>query len=68
MDRGINGETCALVILDVATDFIECYPTKQKSADEAYSAMDEFEGPTRVVVRFHSDNAPELNKAAKMIG
>ena len=68
VDRGINGETCALVILDVATDFIECHPMKKKTADAAYSAMDEFEGPNRVVMRFHSDNAPELIKAAKMIG
>ena len=68
VEKGINGETCALVVLDVATDWLACYPLKAKSAQAAYEALDDFEGPKRCVALFHSDNAPELIKAAKMIG
>ena len=32
LDRGLNGETCGLVIMDVATDDLECYGCDDKSA------------------------------------
>ena len=68
LDKGIRGETCLLVILDVATDWLECYPLKTKHADSIYESLYKFEGKERVVMRFYSDRAPELIKAAQQMG
>ena len=47
LDKGINGETCALIICDRHTDILACYPLRSKSKDEAYTALNDFEGASR---------------------
>ena len=67
-DMGGAGERAALVVRDLATGWISCYPLPNKSADSARNALDLFEGPRRVVQLFYSDNAPELIAAAIELG
>ena len=47
LDKGINGETCALIICDRHTDILACYPLRKKDKDEAYTALNDFEGAKR---------------------
>jgi hypothetical protein len=65
MDRGVAGETSALVILDRATKWLECYPIADKSSDEVVRALKDCVGPAGHVGLFYTDCSPELDKARK---
>ena len=67
-DRGIDGETAGLVLVDVFTDDLACYGCIDKSGDTAFHHMNHYEGPFRKIRYFYSDASGELNKAARMLG
>ena len=58
----------ALTVLDRGTGWLACYPLPGKSADAAYAALSDFEGPRSLVQKFYSDNAPELVQAVRRLG
>jgi len=68
MDRSIDGKRDAVVIYDVATLYLDCFPTGSRSAEETLQALNHFIGPKEKVTMFYSDAARELNSAAKTLG
>ena len=44
--QGLTGEKNALVLLDRATWYIECFPLGTKSSGDAWDAFNEFLGPS----------------------
>ena len=66
-DRSIEGHKAGLVLFDVGTQYLDCFPVVDKSAESAAEAMQEFQGKD-IVTLFYSDCAPELTKAAKALG
>eukprot|EP00971_Amphidinium_carterae_P097211 1923852-Amphidinium_carterae.1 len=55
-----------VVILDVATGWLQCYPVKTKhcQADEVCTALRDIRGPRLSIKVMYSDNVPELVQAA----
>ena len=45
--------------------WLDCYATGSKSAEDATEALQHFVGPAEKVNLFYTDDAPELNAAAK---
>jgi hypothetical protein len=68
MDRSIDGQRDAVVLYDVATMHLDCYPTGSRHADETLMALDHFIGPKETVKMFYTDAARELHSAAKTLG
>lgn len=68
MSIGFNGERFAVVLYDRGTDALACYPVKNKSGQAAFDAMNDFEGNTRRIKYFYTDNAPELLAAGRRLG
>ena len=64
----VDGDACAVVIVDRATGWMGCYPTATKSAEEAKKALQDFVGNTDSVGCLYTDNAEELNIAADELG
>ena len=64
-DQGINGETNGIVLLDVATGWLDCIATRTKTGDDTYAALTEFAGPRTYVDYFYADGGSELSRAAK---
>ena len=58
----------ALVIRDVGTGWLDCYPVPSKSADDTYTALQHAFGPGTAIRSIHSDDAPELKKACRDLG
>ena len=46
-DRGLNGETCGLVLLDVGTDDLQCYGCADKSGNTAFEHMNDYRASIR---------------------
>ena len=46
-DRGIHGETNAIVLFDFATGWLDCIPVKSRNTDEAVRAINISEVPKR---------------------
>ena len=65
--RWINGEKDGIVLSDLATNAIGCYPVKDRSSESAYNAFKSFAGACRVD-RLHTDGAPEFERSAKALG
>jgi hypothetical protein len=68
VDRGINGESNGVVLFDIGTRWLDCIPVHSRNEDDTYAAMREFAGRNTYVDYFYCDGAPELIKAAKMLG
>jgi len=64
VDRSIDGKHDAVVIYDVASHFIGCYPAFSKAKDETIQALQNFLGPHQAVRQFYSDASCELYAAA----
>ena len=64
----VDGDSYAVVMLDVATGWLGCYPTASKSGEDATRALQDFVGSGDKVGSFYSDNAEELVKAAENMG
>ena len=63
--QGLTGEKNALVLLDRATGYIECFPLGTKSSGDAWDAFNEFLGPSGYIRSLYTDDSPELIKTAK---
>ena len=68
LDKGSDGQETAVVVMDRFTGWCDCYPKASKSADDAYAALLDFQGPRDSVKYFYSDSSPELQKAATDLG
>ena len=80
INREGNGEgddffpaaTTAVVMLDRATKFLDCYPKATKSLEDTLAAFRHFQGPAKKgrarVRQFYGDNAGELLGAAQKLG
>ena len=65
-DMGVDGERCALLMMDVGTRITDVAPVKAKSASEAVVALKNFVG-NHGVKSMYSDNAPELKAAGRTL-
>ena len=66
-EMDIDGSRNALVIKDVATDFMYVYPSASRSTRECIAAFKHFVKSTDDVGVFYSDNSPELVAAAERL-
>ena len=64
-EAGLDGEQVAMVVKDVATDFMYIYPSGRRTARDAVLALKHFIGHNDEVGIMYSDNAPELLSALK---
>ena len=64
----IEDSRLALVIKDVATTFMQAYPSALKSEEECYRALTHFTSNRDNVGLFYSDNAKELVKTVPSLG
>ena len=64
-EAGLDGEQVAMVVKDVATDFMYIYPSGRRTAKDAVLALKHFIGHNDEVGIMYSDNAPELLSALK---
>ena len=64
---GCDGEPAAVVILDRATQWVDCFPCLTKDTNDTLGALQEFVGlsPAR---RVYSDNSMVIRKATKQFG
>ena len=65
---GVDGEKTALVIVDVATDYIGVDSSKSQDAASTELALRDFNGPHQNVDMFYSDDAGAIKKAAQRLG
>ena len=65
--EGLQGERNALAILDVATDYIGVDASLTKDALDVELALKDFNGKNEVQY-FYSDDAGEIDQAAKQLG
>jgi hypothetical protein len=68
MDKSVDGKRDAVVLYDVATHYLGCYPTSTKSADETIQALQNLIGPQGLVGMLYTDATKELHAAAKALG
>eukprot|EP00971_Amphidinium_carterae_P059634 1179298-Amphidinium_carterae.2 len=68
--QGVNGETCALVILDQYSGFIGVYPMSERSGQNVVVAIRHFIGESipLVEVKVRADNAKEFEYATRALG
>ena len=64
---GSAGETTAVIILDRATQWVDCFPCLTKGTDDTREALQQFIGltPAKCV---YSDNSQEIRKAVAQLG
>ena len=67
-DRGVHGETNAIVFFDLATGWIDCIPVKSRHTDETVRAITQFQGPESYIKQLYTDQAPEFDKACGKVG
>ena len=65
---GIDSESTALVVYDEGTQWIGAYPSVSKGAEYVTEAFNHFKSPKEKVQLFYSDNAGEINQAAREAG
>ena len=65
--EGFTGDKDVLIIYDLGTRYGDAFPVRSKSADEAYTAFNEFRG--RAYLDYvYVDNSRELNAAVNTLG
>ena len=67
VSAGIDDEGYGMVILEHATTWVETHPTCGKSAAEAATALERFQGARQKIKAMYTDNAPELVKAIALL-
>ena len=67
-DRGIHGESNAIVLFDLATGWLDCIPVKSRNTDEAVRAINAFRGPEARIKQLYADKAPEFGLACSKLG
>ena len=65
-EEGVDGEKCALMILDIGTRITDVAPVKDKSANEAVLALKNFAG-NHGVKSLYTDNSQELKAAGRTL-
>ena len=63
-----SGDTCALVILDNATDFLGFYTQKTKSKEDTLESFRHYQGPGGDIQLLYCDNAGELVQSGHELG
>ena len=66
--QGVEGSAYAVVVVDIGTRYLDCYPTADKGATEARLSLQDFIGPRQTVSSCQCDGAKELYKAAVDLG
>ena len=61
-DKGLHGETAALLLLDNGTSISDVFPVKKRAAELAEKQINHFRGKGEIK-SFWADNAPEIKKA-----
>ena len=67
-DVGISGDKTALVIFVRATKWLDVWPLRTKSGDDAYFALQQFAGPNAPKMYLYSDGSGEIAKAVNQLG
>ena len=55
----VTGDSVALVVKDVWSGLLHCFPCRSKSADDTYGSLLHFIG-RRTVTQAYADNSPEI--------
>ena len=55
------------MLYDRGTGWVQCYPKGSKTKEDTIDALNDFVGADKVA-KFYSDNAGELQEAAKWLG
>lgn len=66
--QGVPWRKYAIVVVDRATEYLDCFPVVRKTWEGAYNAILEFIGPSQKVELMHTDNSGELIKAVEQLG
>ena len=61
-DRGVQGETNAIVFFDLATGWIDCIPVKSRHTDQTVRAITQFQGPESYIKQLYTDQALSLTR------
>jgi len=64
----VEGDANALTIRDVATGWVDCFPTVTKSAEDTVHALERMVGRNVAIKRVHTDGADELRLACEELG
>lgn len=59
-DFGLNNEKAMIVVRDIATRWIQCYPVTDKSAAQVAVTLRDLTGGSLTMKTTYSDNDPEL--------
>jgi len=68
MTNPVRRTGVALVIQDRATNWLQSYATKTKSAEDTKAGFQRFLGPQQKVEHIYTDNSKEFKKATKELG
>ncbi len=68
VSAGIAGEQYGLTYKDLATGWIDCFPTETKDALDTLRALRSIPSPSEKLTYFYTDNAPELASAVDSLG
>ena len=60
-----NNHGYAVVVLDLATQWIQSYPCKTKTSQETQKSLQKFLEPTRKPKVIHTDNSLEFGKSCE---
>ena len=63
-----SGEKYAMVVLDLATRWRDCFPSAERDSTQSRVALQSFIGPRTTVKTFQCDGAREFYKAAVDLG
>ena len=67
-DRGIGGETNAIVFYDLYSGWIDCIPVRSRVTEDTVRAINQFKGPNDILGELYTDQAGEFSKACGIIG
>ena len=65
--QGVTGQEDALLIMDRATKWIDCFPLRDKSAENARLSLLSFAGGVNIGT-IYTDGSRELDAAVRLIG
>ena len=66
--EGITGDLDAVLIYDRATRWVDSYPVRSKSADDAYNRFQDFTGSKQCLEYVYVDDSRELSAALDQLG
>ena len=66
--QGLSGDIDALLIYGRASTWIDCYPIRSKSADDAYNRFIYFMGPYQQIKYVYTDDRIALEAVIRQLG